>query len=684
MICRFAIAIPVYDNPSTILGVIQGCLTVGPFEIFVVDDGSERDVQEMFLDMYGPQSRIHWLRHETNLGKGSAIQTAFKAAIQRGFTHLITLDGDGQHDPRCMKKLIDCSERNPRALVVGDRNMSGENVPTSSRFGKAFSNFWIRYQTGRPVGDSQSGYRIYPLFFVQHMRFICKSYDFEIEVLTRLIWKGIRVENVPIHVNYFSGKERVSHFGKWRDNAKISVINTVLTLGSLLHERTSPFLSSLAFGIGIFIGCSPFFGLHSAIAFVVSLLGRLNFVYLWLGTNISVPPLIPVLTLSATSLGSYFFPSSSSSVMGLATTWLLGATILGLILGTAGFCVMFVVKTLLGARSSRSWTGRHSNRAGIAFVHLYFKVFGLKATYQFLKLIVFYYLLASWKARQAMGEYWKITHPTFGFFKRQVMMYKQLLLFAQTLTDRGYQSQSSDVDCFEFTNAKETEAFPFSLLDRSAFMERLEDGSQGMVLVTSHVGGWELALTQFVHLETRKEIVSVMHGVPGQYAHSSRKESNQGERAKTIYYNLRENSIMDLKRQLTLGHAVGVMGDRPVTASCEILPFFGKLAYFDTTPFRLALACNSSVTLVFSFKIDSHHYTLYLVPLKLDPMDDSLSTQERVVKMTMEYVRSLECLVRKHPTQWFNFFRFWSVAPVQESLSRETLPAGVVSRPLQA
>ena len=102
------------------------------------------------------------LRHERNRGKGAAILTAAAAARQQGMTHIATIDADGQHDPADLPRLAAVVEEDPTTLVVGHRDFSAANVPGASRFGRGFSNFWLRLQTGQSLGDTQSGFRIYP------------------------------------------------------------------------------------------------------------------------------------------------------------------------------------------------------------------------------------------------------------------------------------------------------------------------------------------------------------------------------------------------------------------------------------------------------------------------------------------------------------------------------------------
>ena len=237
MICRHVIVIPVYNNPLTVCEVIDTCLKVTALPVLVIDDGSDHSVEQLGPDWSAHKDRLQFVRHPSNQGKGIALQTAISWSLAKAYTHMITIDADGQNDPRDIPKLLESSLQNPWALIVGDRNMNTANVPKSSTFGKAFSNFWIRYETNAEVLDSQSGYRVYPLYHLQTIRFHRKHYDFEVEVLTRLIWKKVEVLNVPVTVKYFPPETRVSHFDKLKDNFRISVTNTILVSLSLLKNK---------------------------------------------------------------------------------------------------------------------------------------------------------------------------------------------------------------------------------------------------------------------------------------------------------------------------------------------------------------------------------------------------------------------------------------------------------------
>jgi glycosyltransferase involved in cell wall biosynthesis len=173
-----------------------------------VDDGSTDSTSDHINNIGG----IVVLRHRENRGKGAAIMTGFERAAEIA-NWAITIDADGQHHPQDALNLIGAIPENSRPLVVGMRQgMDGRDVPRTSRFGRKFSNFWIRVSGGPALTDSQSGFRIYPLPESMNLDIKARRFQFEVEILVRAAWADIPVIEVPVRVSYAKGSLRISHF----------------------------------------------------------------------------------------------------------------------------------------------------------------------------------------------------------------------------------------------------------------------------------------------------------------------------------------------------------------------------------------------------------------------------------------------------------------------------------------
>jgi glycosyltransferase involved in cell wall biosynthesis len=225
---KILIVIPVYNHAATLRNVVIQALQVHK-EVLVVDDGSIDDAAGLLQGL-----NMHLIRHPRNLGKGAAIITAAREARRLGMTHIATIDADGQHNPKEFKRFLPLIEEAPDAIIVGKRDFEHADVPRANRLGRGISNFWLRLQTGRNLGDAQSGFRVYPLWVLEGLKLVETRYTFEIEVLVKAAWAGVELLETDISVYYPRGEERVTHFHLFWDNLRLSRLNAKLTLRSFL------------------------------------------------------------------------------------------------------------------------------------------------------------------------------------------------------------------------------------------------------------------------------------------------------------------------------------------------------------------------------------------------------------------------------------------------------------------
>jgi glycosyltransferase involved in cell wall biosynthesis len=207
-----SVVIPVYNHEQMVADVVQRSLQLG-FPVIVVDDGSTDATRDRIKRIEG----ILILRHRFNRGKGAALLTGFAAAA-RFSDWAITLDADGQHHPEDVRRLIDAIPENERPIILGSRDgMLAPDVPWTSRFGREFSNFWVRMSGGPAVADSQSGFRAYPLPECLHLGVRSRRFQFEVEILVKAAWRRLPVVEVPVRVSYTPGARRISHFHPFYD-----------------------------------------------------------------------------------------------------------------------------------------------------------------------------------------------------------------------------------------------------------------------------------------------------------------------------------------------------------------------------------------------------------------------------------------------------------------------------------
>ena len=225
---RVVVMIPVYNHPATLREVVEKTLSRHN-QVMVVDDGSTESAAPLLEGL-----SVHLIRHSRNRGKGAAIMSAARQARQRGMTHMVTLDADGQHDPADLEGFLPLTERFPGAVIVGKRRFENTGAPAANRFGREVSNFWLKLQTGVRLGDVQSGFRVYPLFVLENLKLKETRYSFEVEVLVKAAWAGVPLMETDIRVHYPSGDSRISHFNLFLDNLRLTRLNTRLTLRAFL------------------------------------------------------------------------------------------------------------------------------------------------------------------------------------------------------------------------------------------------------------------------------------------------------------------------------------------------------------------------------------------------------------------------------------------------------------------
>ena len=228
---NYCVLIPTYNNDRTLEKVILSILEYTP-DIIVVNDGSN-DNTASILERF--KNKIHIVSYSKNQGKGVALRKGLKKAEELGYDYAISCDSDGQHLASEIPKLLAKVNPGEKILIIGNRDMTDQHIPKKSLFGRKFSNFWVGMETGRDLADTQSGFRLYTVAAMNRMHFFTRKYDFELESLVRWVWHDYLVEIVTIQVFYPSPEERVSHFKGFKDNFRISILNTILVAITIVY-----------------------------------------------------------------------------------------------------------------------------------------------------------------------------------------------------------------------------------------------------------------------------------------------------------------------------------------------------------------------------------------------------------------------------------------------------------------
>jgi glycosyltransferase involved in cell wall biosynthesis len=186
--------IPAHDEVRTVAAVVTG---VRRFlsDVLVIDDGSRDGTSDA-----ARASGAHCIRHERCLGKGRALRSGFIWARNAGFESVVTLDGDGQHDPADIPRLVEAGEH--ADLVVGYRTFDLGRVPVFRVLGNRMSAAAVSRLAGRSFRDSQCGFRWIRRALLDRIELRADGFEMETELLVRASRLGLRILEIPVKTIY--------------------------------------------------------------------------------------------------------------------------------------------------------------------------------------------------------------------------------------------------------------------------------------------------------------------------------------------------------------------------------------------------------------------------------------------------------------------------------------------------
>ncbi|WP_100656143.1 glycosyltransferase family 2 protein [Alteromonas flava] len=229
------IIIPHYKHDQLFARFLPKLLTLD-LPCIVVDDGSDPDTQARLSDLLAAYPQVHLFQHHTNRGKGAAVITACYHARAMGFSHVLQLDADGQHNIDDATQLLDYAKVHPHTIVCG-RPFFDESAPKVRVYGRKVTDFWVAFESlSFQIKDGLCGFRIYPL---QAMETVIDNYyigprmDFDPEILVKAAWANIDMHFIPTKVIYHA--DPVSHFNYLRDNLQMIRLHVRLIAGMLIR-----------------------------------------------------------------------------------------------------------------------------------------------------------------------------------------------------------------------------------------------------------------------------------------------------------------------------------------------------------------------------------------------------------------------------------------------------------------
>jgi glycosyltransferase involved in cell wall biosynthesis len=213
---RYCVVIPAVDAAETIGVLVQRAKSHG-LEVVVVDDGS-RDRTAAAASAEGALV----ISHLQNEGKGRALRTGFEHALRARYDGVVTMDGDGQHDPAEIPHLISAAEHQHAAVVLGNRFVNGAAMPLARRITNRAMSGLISLLIRQAVPDSQCGFRFIRKEVLETVPLRSRLYEIETELLVGAARRRWKIVSVPVQSIYHP--DRKSRIQPLRDAARFASV----------------------------------------------------------------------------------------------------------------------------------------------------------------------------------------------------------------------------------------------------------------------------------------------------------------------------------------------------------------------------------------------------------------------------------------------------------------------------
>lgn len=223
-----AVVIPARNEASIIAAVLANVPTeIRGYRVIsiVIDDGSDDATSDMARD-----AGAIVLRHISNLGVGAATTTGFRAALEMDANIVVTMDADGQHDPREITTLVECLIDGPFDVVIGSRLLMHDGMPPSRLAANLLLNAVTFVVYRKIVSDSQSGFKAFTRKAVAAMELNCSGYEICSEIVGEIYRKGFRYKSIPVRAVY-------TPYSRAKGQPFLNGVNLILGLFMRLMRR---------------------------------------------------------------------------------------------------------------------------------------------------------------------------------------------------------------------------------------------------------------------------------------------------------------------------------------------------------------------------------------------------------------------------------------------------------------
>lgn len=293
-----------------------------------------------------------------------------------------------------------------------------------------------------------------------------------------------------------------------------------------------------------------------------------------------------------------------------------------------------------------SWKGQsRGNLLGYKIFVTLLKNFGLKPAYFLLRFVALYFFLFSPASFRNIYNVYR-RRLKFGFFRSIVFVYRNYFVFGQVLLDKtatlaGFRSKFT----FDF--------------DGEQHLRRMAEGNTGCLLISAHIGNFEMAGHMLERLETRVNIIML----DAEYQRIRNYLSTVTQKSFHVIAIREDNAhVFEINTALEKKEILCIHGDRYLAGNKTLeIEFLGKTARFPTGPFYLAMKYGIPVSFVFAMKERKSHYHFYATPPRHYHQQGTMAQRDEMLRTIIgDYKNQVEQKLRQYPEQWFNYYDFWS------------------------
>ncbi len=192
---KYLVIIPAFNEAENLSSVVEGTLRLTS-DVLVIDDGSTDSTGEVLKKLDVTAIR------QPHTGKGGALKTGFRYALENNYEWIITMDGDGQHDHREIPLFTDKMQANGTDMIIGSRMSDTQKMPFMRLMANRFMSRLISSMIGQSVPDTQCGFRAISCRVVNKLTLETSHYDTESEILIKAAMAGFNISSVPVRTIY--------------------------------------------------------------------------------------------------------------------------------------------------------------------------------------------------------------------------------------------------------------------------------------------------------------------------------------------------------------------------------------------------------------------------------------------------------------------------------------------------